>query len=87
MPIYHLAGYSENYAKTSAFSQEYCRDEPDDNTTNSKAFRFKSSIIDNTDNARITNVNRVLPLKGLSNFWRTLEMKPINCEVTLDLNW
>ena len=52
-----------------------------------EAFRFKSSIIDNTDNARITNVNRVLPLKGLSNFWRTLEMKPINCEVTLDLNW
>ena len=38
-------------------------------------------------NARITNVNRVLPLKGLSNFWRTLEMKLINCEVTLDLNW
>ena len=38
-------------------------------------------------NARITNVNRVLTLKGLSNFWRTLEMKLINCEVTLDLNW
>ena len=27
------------------------------------------------------------PLKYLSNFWRTLEMSLIDCEITLDLNW
>ena len=29
----------------------------------------------------------MVPLKYLSNFWRTLEMSLINCEITLDLNW
>ena len=29
----------------------------------------------------------MVPLKYLSNFWRTLEMALINCEITLDLNW
>ena len=26
-------------------------------------------------------------LKYLSNFWRTLKMPLINCEINLDLNW
>ena len=29
----------------------------------------------------------VVPLKYLSNFWRSLEMPLINCKVHLDLNW
>ena len=29
----------------------------------------------------------MVPLKYLSNFWRTLEMPLTNCEITLDLNW
>ena len=29
----------------------------------------------------------MIPLKYLSNFWRTLEMSLIDCEDTLDLNW
>ena len=29
----------------------------------------------------------MVPLKYLSNFWRTLEMPIINCEIALDLNW
>ena len=29
----------------------------------------------------------MVPLKYLSNFWRTLEMPLINCEVKLDLTW
>ena len=29
----------------------------------------------------------MLPLKYLSDFWRTLEMPLINCEITFDLNW
>ena len=29
----------------------------------------------------------MVPLKYLSNFWRTLEMTLINCEVSLMLTW
>ena len=29
----------------------------------------------------------MVPLKHLSNFWRTLEMPLINCEVSLILTW
>ena len=29
----------------------------------------------------------MVPLKYLSNFWRTLEMSLINCEVNLILTW
>ena len=29
----------------------------------------------------------MVPLKYLSNFWRTLEMPLINCEINLILNW
>ena len=33
------------------------------------------------------NVEIMVPLKYLSNFWRTLEMSLINCEVNLILTW
>ena len=33
------------------------------------------------------DVKIVLPLKYLSNFWRSLKMPLINCEVNLILNW
>ena len=29
----------------------------------------------------------MVPLKYISNFWKTLEMLLINCEINLDLNW
>ena len=40
-----------------------------------------------TENGGIKNVERMVPLKYLSNFWRTLEMPLINCEVNLILIW
>ena len=33
------------------------------------------------------NVEIMVPLKYLSNFWRTLEMPLINCEISLILTW
>ena len=39
------------------------------------------------NNGRIDNVEIMVPLKYLSNFWRTLEMPLINCEVNLILTW
>ena len=32
------------------------------------------------------DVELIVPLKNLSNFWRTLEISLINCEIRLDLN-
>ena len=39
------------------------------------------------DNGGTSNVKRIVPLKYLSNFWRTLEITLINCEVELILAW
>ena len=33
------------------------------------------------------NIEIMATLKYLSNFWRTLEMSFINCEINLDLSW
>ena len=52
------------------------------NTTYS--FKFKVKITGNTDG----DVNaKDLPLKHLSNFWRTLEMQSITCEINIVLIW
>ena len=40
-----------------------------------------------TGNNGTKNVEIMVPLKYLSNFWRTLEMSLINCEVNLILTW
>ena len=72
MPMYNLLEHSDNYAKTSASLWQYCKDETEvDDITNSKSFKFKSSITDNPNNDGIANVKIVVPLKYLSNFWRT----------------
>ena len=39
------------------------------------------------DDGDIENVEIMIPLKYLSNFWRTLEMPLINCEVEIILTW
>ena len=53
------------------------------NTTDS--FKFKTKIRGQTDNdGRINDVEIMIPLKYLSNIWRTLE---IYCEVKLIFTW
>ena len=47
----------------------------------------RSKITGQTGNGGIINVEIMVPLKYLSNFWRTLEMPLINCEVKLILTW
>ena len=49
---------------------------------------IQTKITGNTPNNRNTkDVEIIVPLKYLSNFWRTLEMPLINCEVNLILTW
>ena len=75
MPMYNLIEYSDNYVKTSGSLQQYYRDEPNNNLGDSESFKFKVKIMGKTpasDNEK--DVEIMVPLKYLSNFWRTLEM-------------
>ena len=99
--MYNLIKYSDNYSKTYGSLWQYCKEIPavdDDgdivdfnstdgtaNTTNS--FNFKAKITGQTINKGIIIVEILVPLKYISNFWRTLEMPLINCEVELFLTW
>ena len=88
MPMFNLIEYSDNYAKTSGSLWQYYRDEPNDNLANSKSFKYKIKITGKTpDNSNEKDVEIMVPLKYLSNFWRTLEIPLINCEVSLNLTW
>ena len=58
-----------------------------DGTNATDSFNFKTEITGQTNNNGIINVEIMVPLKYLSNFWRTLEMPLINCEVELILAW
>ena len=91
MPMYNLIEYSDNYAKTTGSLWQYFRDEPvddDDGIEDSKSFKSKTKTTGKTPNDdNEKDVEIMVPLKYLSNFWRTLEMPLINCEVNLILTW
>ena len=80
--------YSHNYSKISGSLWQYYKDEPNDNLANSELFKSKVKITGSTPAGGNTkDVKIIVPLKYLSNFWRTLEMPLINCEVNLILTW
>ena len=86
MPMYNLIEYSDNYAKTSGNLWQYYRDEPNDNLTDSKSFKSKIKMTGKTPAAgNEKDIEIMALLKYLSNFWRTIEMPLINCEVNLIL--
>ena len=61
------------------------RDGPDDDLEDSESFKSKIKITGKTPNNNNKDVEIMVPLKYLSNFWRTLEVPLINCEVNLIL--
>ena len=93
MPMYNLIEYSDNYSDISGSSWGFKRDEvinnedvTDDN--NAVSFKYKASLINNTEADETKNgVKIAIPLKYLSNFWRSLETPLINCKVELSLKW
>ena len=95
--MYNLIEYSDNYQDSSATLYQYKRDEPpeanaiNDLTTNtSSSFKYKVSLLGNpvvANNIAKINVKVVVPLKYLSNFFRSLEMPLINCKIKLNLAW
>ena len=93
MPIYNLIEYSDNHSDTSGSLWQFKRDEITNNAdvtndNNASSFKYKASIIGNTENNGTRNgVKIAVPLKYLSSFWRSLETPLINCKVELSLKW
>ena len=88
MSMYNLIEYSDNYSKTSGSLWRYYKDELNDNLTDSELFKSKIKITGNTlADGNTEDVEIIVPLKYLSNFWKTLEMLLINCEINLILSW
>ena len=97
MPMYNLIEYSDNYQDSSATLYQYKRDEPpegdavpDLTVDNSNSFKYKVSLLGNPvldGNITKRSVKVVVPLKYLSNFFRSLEMPLINCKIKLNLTW
>ena len=57
------------------------------NKTLSKSFEYKTKLIGSMPNNNNTLVTEVaVPLKYLSNFWRSLDLPLINCEMEIDLS-
>ena len=97
MPMYNLIEYSDNYQDSSATLYQYKRDKPpeanainDLTTNNSSSFNYKVKLLGNPvlDGAIAKrSVKVVVPLKYLSNFFRSLEMPLINCKIKSNLTW
>ena len=101
IPMYNLLEYSKNYEKTSGSLFNYYRDGPSEITIgagnnainisikNSKSFDYKTEITGSLDAGQDEkeDVEIAIPLKYLGNFWRSLDIPLINCEITLVLSW
>ena len=88
MPMYNLIEYSDNYSKTLGSLFQYSKDFPNDNLARSESFKHKVKITEKIPaDGNTKDVEIIVPLKYLSNFWRTLEMPLINFEVSLILTW
>ena len=96
MPMYHLLEYSKNYRKPTCSLWNYYRDEPSGIlSSDSESFKYKTSSTGNTYNIGVgeagydankvgkNKTEVVIALKHLSNFWRSLNIPLINCEVEL----
>ena len=99
MSMYKLIEYSDNCSDKSQSLWQFNRDYiPADNNAdlsiyNSKSFKYKPALAGkpantvNNTNSSVKDTKIVVPLKYLSNFWRSLEISLINCKVYFELNW
>ena len=87
--------------KTSGSLFNYYRDEPNNvrigdgnnaihiSIRNSKSFDYKTKIKGTLADNKLEkeDVTIAIPLKYLGNFWRSLDILLINCEIALILSW
>ena len=91
--MYNLIEYCDNYSDSSGSLWGFKRDEIANNANvtnddNASSFKYKASLITNTEaNGTKKGVKIAVPLKYLSNFWRSSEMPLINCKVGFLLGW
>ena len=99
MPMHNLIEYSSN-SETTGSLWFYLKDEATDfnadiaNDNIFKSFKYKAKLLGSTvgqpnsnqANGIFRNVTITVPLKYLSNFWRSLEMPLINGKVDLKLS-
>ena len=96
--MYNFIEHSDNHSDTSGSLWHFKRGKvPADNVKltidNSQSFKCKAALLGktadavNNTNSSVKDAKIVVPLKYLSNFWRSLEMPLINCKVYLELNW
>ena len=90
VPMYNLIEYNNNHSKASGSLWQYYRNMPEEDnaaTADSESFISKGKVTRKTpDNGNTKDVEIAVPLKYLSNFWRTLEMPLIYCKINLILN-
>ena len=92
-----LIEYSNSYSDSSGSLYQFKRDESPMNNdrnplnvtlNNSSSFKYKANLLGiATDAISLKNTKIVVPLKYLSNFFRSLEISLIYCKIYLGLNW
>ena len=96
MPMYNLIRSGKNYSKITVTLWNYYRDEPNNGTEGnisytikgSKSFDYKTNITGRLESKNTEKeVEITVPLKHLSNFWRTLDVSLINCDINLIFTW
>ena len=77
--MYNLIEYGGNYSKTSGNWWQYYSDEPNDNLADSESFKSKTKTTGKAPGAgNEKDVEIMVPLKYLSNFWRIFEVNLIS---------
>ena len=92
-----MTEYSDNYSDTSGILWQFKRNEVPANNAdftinNSQSFKYKAALAGKTKDfanqkSSVKETIKAVPLKYLSNFWKSLEMPLINGKVQLELNW
>ena len=89
-----MTEYSDSYSKASGSLWKYYWDEPALTAAGTIIFleivfhlKCKENITCQTGNDGTKDVKIMALLKHLSNFWGTIEMALINCEINLILTW
>ena len=91
--MYNLMEYGDNYFKTSWSSWQYHSGVGAVNNSGTiiafdaaniiGSFNYKEKIIGQTDDKGTKDIEIIAPLNYLWNFWRTLEIPLIKCEINL----
>ena len=76
MSMYSLIEYKNNFVNT---LRQYHKDDPNDNITDPELFRFNARTTEGTSaTGKAKDIETAVPLKYLSDFWRTREVPLIN---------